>query len=214
MNLVYKQFDKWYNELSEELQKQFNDDYKYLVDIISDWTEEFNSYCRKNKIEEAVINVNYHVLRQALIDAFDDLKRLSDYHGTSHPNPIKTMSYYCYWIVRRKPITVCNDEIFKIQRLSDRKKLKLLFCNEHVCVQLLVDAMFPGLSVTCKNELVHNQANRQLKKFKSYMLYYLTYRVESPKSLEAILISGTMHPIWNVEKVVWKEMQNIFDEGI
>ena len=61
---------------------------------------------------------------------------------------------------------------------------------------------------------MHNQANRQLKKFKSYMLYYLTYRVESPKSLEAILISGTMHPIWNVEKVVWKEMQDIFDEGI
>lgn len=214
MNLVFKDFERWYNELGEELQRKFKNDYQYLVDVITDWQEGFNSYCRKSKIEEANVNLNLYVLRQALVDAFDDLRRLTEYHDTSCPNPIKTMSYYCYWIIRRKPLTVCNEKILENSKLSDSKKLKMLFCNEHVCVQLLVDAMFPGLNTTCENKAIHSYADKQLKKFKSYMLYYLTYRVESPKSLEAILVSGTMHPIWDVEKVIWEDVHGVFEEEI
>lgn len=214
MNLVFKNYEQWYNELGEELQKHFDEVYEYMVEVINDWTEGFNSYCQGNNIEDAIINVNLYVLRQALIDAFDDFRRLAEYHGTSHPNPIKEMSYYCYWVVQRKPMTLFNEKILDNKDLSDKKKLKLLFCNEHVCVQLLVDAMFPDLDVTCKHKKIHSYAGDQLRKFKNYMFYYLTYRLESAKSLEAILLSGTMHPIWNVEEIIWDDRYGAFEEEI
>ena len=214
MNLVFKQMDVWYNDLGKELQEEFDKNLKYLAEVAKSWEIQINRYCKENCIEEVNVNLNNQVLKQALIDAFDDLNRLKEYHDTKNPNPIKLMAYYIYWIIRRKPITIINDNILYDKRLSDTKKAKLLFCNEHYCIQLMIDAIFPWLNKNCVNKDVHIYAEEQLKKFKRYMLYYLTYRLESPKSLEAIMLSATMHPIWQVEKIIWERAGDVFEEEL
>ena len=214
MNLVFKSIDIWYDDLGKELQEEFDRNLRYLVGVSKSWESEINKYCRNNMIPDVKINLNYQVMRQALIDAFDDLMRLKEYHPTEFPNPIKTMAYYVYWIVKRKPITVINDSILEEKRLSDTKKSKILFCNEHYCVQLLVDALFPYLKIDCANNDIHNYANEQLNKFKRYMLYFLTYRLESPKSLEAIMLSATINPIWEVDKIIWDNTGDVFEEDL
>lgn len=214
MNLVFKPMDVWYDSLGKELQEEFDKNLKYLVRVAKSWEREINRYCKENMVEEVKVNLNLQVMRQALIDAFDDLNRLKEYHDTKYPNPIKIMAYYVYWIVKRKPITIINEDILLDARLSGTKKSKLLFCNEHYCIQLILDAIFPRLSKNCANKKIHTYAEAQLIKFKRYMLYYLTYRLESPKSLEAIMLSATMHPIWQVEKIIWEKLGDIFEEDL
>lgn len=214
MNLVFKNFSEWYENLGSELQDDFTNDLNYLTQVAKDWTDGINDICKNHEIEEIKININLYEMRQALIDAFDDLKRLKEFHSTKNPNPIKIMAYYVFWIIKRKPISMLNEGILEESKLSDTKKLKLLFCNEHYCVQLLIDAIFPDLKEDCGNEKIYTHATLQLKKFKRYMLYYLTYRLDSPKSLEAILLSATMHPIWHIEEVIWENPGDIFGEDL
>lgn len=147
------------------------------------------------------------MLKQTLIDAFDDLLRLKNYHPTTDPNPIKEMSYIVYWLLRHKPITLMTEEIVLNEKLKDIARARYLFINENFGVKLLMNAAFEGRreKSVCKNMQVF--ANKQLKYFQRFLLYYLVYRLDSPKSIEAILLGCTIHPIWEVNHIIWKDPQ-------
>ena len=107
-----------------------------------------------------------------MIDAFDDLLRLKNYHPTEEPNPIKEMSYIVYWLMRHKPIRLVTEDIINDSRLSKIARTKLLFINEQFGVKLLINAAFEGSieQNSCNHML--NIGRSQIKYFKHYLLYF------------------------------------------
>lgn len=148
------------------------------------------------------------LLKQALIDAFDDLMRLKEYHLTTNPNRLKEMSYIVFWLLRRKPITLDPETIVSNSKLSDLLRVRLLFINESFCINLLLGATFPGPVPRENCTLCVEEGNRQLNYFKKFLLYYLVYRADSPKSIEAILMGTTIFPIWDVDPIIWSPQRD------
>lgn len=205
MNLKLKPFKEWFDSLSAEEQINYRNDLAFLLATSRKWQEKVNS----ETAEELDINfnINMQVFKRALTDAYDDLKRLKDYHGTEYPNPIKEMSYFAYWIIKNKPLTLLNEEVLNNKCLSQMQTIKLLHCNESFVLPLLIHTMFPGKKLS-EGESEENlkAAEKEFKIFKGYLLYYLIYRLDSPKSLEAILLSGTMKVCWEVDEVIWENV--------
>lgn len=137
--------------------------------------------------------------------AFDDLKRLVDFHATDTPNAIKEMAYITYWIMRRKPISLISEDEVRAMALDDIWKLRLFFINEELCVRWLAAVVFPKHH---KQEIfsdLENVSEERWKCIKRYLLYAFVYRVESPKTIEAIALSLTQFPIWDLEPSIWAE---------
>lgn len=54
-----------------------------------------------------------------------------------------------------------------------------------------------------------NQKNiDEWKKARDYLIYFLAYRAENPKSVEEMLMRSTLHPIWPTKQDFW----NVSDE--
>lgn len=68
------------------------------------------------------------------------LLRLTNYHPTNEPNPIKEMSYLVFWLVGHKPIRLVSEEIVLNEKLSDMARTRSLFINEEFGVKLLMNA--------------------------------------------------------------------------
>ena len=151
------------------------------------------------------VEISEQLLKQALIDTFDDLLRLTNYHPTKEPNPIKEMAYIVYWLIRRKPIRLVSEDIIMDARLSDMARTRFLFINEEFGVKLLMNAAFIGKKEKGVCEHIRDEAEKQLKYYKRFLLYYLVYRMDSAKSLEAMLLGCTIHPIWVVDPVIWSD---------
>ena len=157
--------------------------------------------------------IGEQLLRQVLIDAYDDLLRLTNFHPTDTPNPIKKWAYIVYWLVRHKPLRLMSDDIVMCDELSNLAKSRLLFINEYIGVKLLMSAAFKGKKEqqifsggTLKE--IHDEAEWQLKYYKRFLLYYLVYRLETPKELEAIVLGCTIYPLWEVDPVIWSCIRN------
>ena len=87
-------------------------------------------------------------------------------------------------------------------------RTRLLFINEELCVNILINAAFDGKVPVNSCSVMLNEAEKQLKAYKRYLLYYLVYRLDSPKSLEAMLLACTIHPVWKVNSIIWSDPKN------
>ncbi len=175
-----------------------------------------NKKAQEKSGEIASISISEILLKQALIDAFDDLSRLINYHPTKKPNPIKEMSYIAYWLVRHKPIRLENEDIICNEKLSDIARMRFLFLNEEFCVKLLMNSAFEGKKERHASCSMIDAGERQLRYYKRYLLYYLVYRLDSPKSLEAMILGCTIHPAWEVDPVIWsnpEENEDFLNNG-
>ena len=206
MHIVFKNMDEWF-EKDSDLKNKFKDTYCTILEAAHDYAKCLNSTAVQKTGLSIEIYISEQLLKQTLIDAFDDLLRLKNYHPTTDPNPIKEMSYIVYWLLRHKPITLMTEEIVLNEKLKDIARARYLFINENFGVKLLMTAAFEGRreKSVCKNMQVF--ANKQLKYFQRFLLYYLVYRLDSPKSIEAILLGCTIHPIWEVNHIIWKDPQ-------
>ena len=72
---------------------------------------------------------------------------------------------------------------------------------------MLVKSAFEGSVEQHTCELMLDTGRSQIKHFKHFLLYYLTYRMDSPISLEAIMLGCTIHPVWEVNPSVWNNPQ-------
>lgn len=61
--------------------------------------------------EEIEISLSGNRLKQAVVDALDDLVRLKIYHGISAPNRLKEMSNCAYWFLKHKPMFIDEEDI-------------------------------------------------------------------------------------------------------
>lgn len=206
MYLVFVSKDDWFKS-HPGLKEKFEDTFKAICAGAQAQAKALATQVSNRTGKNIDLQISGQLLEQALIDAFDDLLRLTNYHPTDAPNPIKEMAYIAYWFLRRKPLQVVPEDIISNISLSDTARSRLLFVNEEFCVTLLLNAAFEGRRKVCPYTDIHKTAEKQRKYFQQFLLYYLAYRVDSPKSLEAIMLSCTIHPIWEVAPIIWSDLK-------
>lgn len=204
MHIVFKKVDEWF-EKDPDLKRKFQDTYRMIYASAHKYAEHMEEVVKEKTNTSIKVEISEQLLKQALIDTFDDLLRLTKYHPTKEPNPIKEMAYIVYWLIRRKPIRLVSEDIIMDARLSDMARTRFLFINEEFGVKLLMNAAFIGKKEKGVCEHIRDEAEKQLKYYKRFLLYYLVYRMDSAKSLEAMLLGCTIHPIWVVDPVIWSD---------
>ena len=205
MHVVFKSIDKWFDK-KPDLKTKFEETYKTIYISAKEYAVHMNKMSESKASVSVKIEISEQLLKQSLIDAYDDLMRLTNYHPTKEPNPIKEMSYIVFWLLKHKPIRLVTEEIVLNTKLSDIARMRFLFINEEFGVNLLINSAFAGKQERSTCSHIRDEAEKQLKYFKRFLLYYLVYRMDTPKALEAILLGCTLHPIWEVNPIIWSDM--------
>ena len=122
------------------------------------------------------VKINKLLLSTAVIDYFNDVTRIKDFHiKIDKINSEKVIAYTSYWILQRAPLQVDASAA-----LTDRK---LATINERFVVQYICDY----LSVRECGSHIFSRDNLGLKNFVKFLLYYLIYRLHDAQSLEMII---------------------------
>lgn len=207
MHIVFRKLDDWFKK-DPDLKDKYEATYQFIQLAVKSFAKELDKSIEKQVGVHIDLELSEMLLKQALIDAFDDLMRLKEYHLTTDPNRLKEMSYIVFWLLRRKPITLVPETIISNNKLSDLLRVRLLFINESFCINLLLGATFPGPIPRENCVLCVEEGKRQLNYFKKFLLYYLVYRADSPKSIEAILMGTTIFPVWDVDPIIWSPQRD------
>lgn len=185
---------------------------EYFAAQLYEITKMVNSFAKKQQrhlksVYDANLEINLGELETtvALRDALDDLRRLKDFHPVQDPSPIKQRAYVAYWFLRRKPLHIINLDEIDFDHFNYIDKQHLLYFHEFFLVTFLLTAVFDSRTPTCTN-YEKKLADKQLKTIQNYLFYFLCFRVESPKSLEAILLAFSAHPIWPVNSAIWHDV--------
>lgn len=209
MVIVYKKFKDWLEE-SEWRKDKAEKDISYLVRVIE-------TMGTKAKIEYGItsLNLNIILLQQVIVNAYDDLSRIRNYHPIDYPNYVKEAAYIAYWFSQKKPVSICDDELIKVinnYNFSDYQKLKLININELIALQLVFGIVFKKRKARFdKGEDLYKDGEKQINILQKYLFYYFIYRLDSPKELEAIIYSLIHEPFWEYDKRIW-DISNIIDE--
>ncbi|MFH1898170.1 MAG: hypothetical protein ABH886_08040 [Candidatus Desantisbacteria bacterium] len=65
---------------------------------------------RKELDLSAKIFINKNILMHSILDYFSDISRLKKFHNIEYVNEIKIISYESFWLLKRKPIQVEDDD--------------------------------------------------------------------------------------------------------
>ena len=133
--------------------------------------EDMNSFIVEANLTENV-SVNKMLLGYALVNYFEDIMRLKEFHHVGHVNNIKIVSYTSYWLLRTKPLQVHG---------SDKK---IVYVNERFVLSYILSYLE---SSNCGKIL--ERKNAGLHAFTETLFYYLKYRTLNPQALELMLIS-------------------------
>ena len=154
----------------------------------------------KNKLYNMCFGLNLRLFydeyraSQAFIDALQDLVRANRYHRNQYPDLLMWLAYFSYWWMHHQPLTF---DIFKIQPSklqSILKDSKLDQLNEYYAKIIGVNADW--LVSYIESELFAPEMfdSDLTTRWNDYLFYYFSYRVETPKSIEAILSALFVNP--------------------
>lgn len=211
MHIVFRDLNDWYKK-DPDLKDKFQETFATILAGAKEYAGRLNTATKSKANVSIDIRISEMLLKQALIDALDDLMRLKDYHVTKSPNRLKEMAYIVFWVLRRNPIILLSEDVTLNTKLNDIARARLLFINESFCVNLLISSAFPGGKQKSNCQMCFDEGNRQLEYFKKFLLYYLVYRLDSPKSLEAIMMGTTIFPVWEVDPVIWSDPKPLEDQ--
>ena len=176
-----------------------------FIDALTSFTDDFSStieleYNIKEFKKRIFLGSDRAI--QAVLEALDDLKRLKDFHPVNNPNKLKYASYLSYWWLQRKPLYV---DISKLD-LSDSLLQRLVYFNEFFLVTYVLNELFnrDNIICPCDEELVRKYDSEWVQ-VQNYLLYFFSYRANSPKSIEAFLHGAILHPLWSRNKDVGLE---------
>lgn len=138
----------------------------------------------ENLMESFILKYNYQdkvkiadsVLNQAIIDYFMDIHRLKNFHHIDKINYIKIHAYSAYWILRRKPIQIIND---------NEEDTELAFVNENFVATYLMQF----LRGKYKGVIIRKEDRSEYNDFIDNLHYVLRYRTITAQTLETILES-------------------------
>lgn len=132
------------------------------------------AYIQRCRIENKV-RISTSLLNQAIIDYFADVHRLKDFHKIDKINYIKIHAYSAYWLLKRKPIQIVEEE-------EDGEDLELAFVNENFVASYLVHFLNENKQVTIKEK------NRDdYMEFYENLKYSLRYRLVTAQTIETML---------------------------
>lgn len=186
MKSVQPEF-KFPKEIIEEFVKTKKFEKRY-TSLLSDMLE----YISKSECTDKVF-VNEMVLGYAIIDYFEDIRRLKKFHGVDHINSIKIVSYTAYWLLRRKPIQI--KELDK----------ELLYINEYFVLAYILDF----LEYSKNDKILNRTGNDGLISFAEQLLYHLKYRTIDAKSLEMLIMAFFAGQIYQEKD---KDMSSLLPE--
>lgn len=184
---------------------------KSLLSAYSITSSKFSQHMRERGIEFDAL-VSEGLIDQVIVDTVQDLKRLKAFHPIEKVNSIKEACYLAYWCIKKKPLFVTTEvaDIPKGRNAEEAKhlnksKVRMLFFNEFVMASHIIASIFNAEKQTCKSVqnggvAKHKQAWEHARR---YLFYYLVYRLDSPKSLEAFAIGCILHPIWEQRCDFW-----------
>lgn len=136
--------------------------------------ELLNGFIKRNKYEGKVI-VCASIVNQLIIDYFTDLYRLKEFHHIDLANYIKITAYMSYWLARRKPLQIVEDDVNDIE---------LAFCNENFVLSYIMRFL--------QNDVINiYDEDGMYREFVSTLSYTLRYRTLTAQMLE-LMIEGFM----------------------
>ena len=164
MNNIHSEFVKA-DLLLQDFGKRndkFGKRFQFFLNNILDFIKEAD-------FEQKVI-VNELSLGYMLVDYFEDIRRLKEFHSIEHVNSIKIVAYTSYWFLRRKPIQILKQE------------KELIYVNERFVLAYIMDFMSGNDKVP-----ILLRKNSGLESFSESLFYFLKYRFNDAHSLEMIL---------------------------
>ena len=162
-----------YNEITDHFgEETIRDRYRFLFDKMQEYIKE--------RDQSNNLAVDESILQQAIMDYFADIYRLKIFHKIEHINKAKILAYEVYWILRRKPLQICNSII---EKGKDDQTQKLVFANEGFSVTLIAnDLLMPKPTVPMSPE-----KESIILDFLDQLYYHFKYRVIDKQSLETVL---------------------------
>ncbi len=154
----------------ELMEKVVNNEDKFRNRLESLLTN-INEFIKLNGYQEKV-KLNVLALGYALVDYFEDIRRLKLFHNIEHINCEKIVAYTSYWLLQRKPIQVLTED------------KELLYINERFVLAYISDF----LSNDKKDSLLL-RTEKGINSFKETLFYFLKYRVVNASMLELSIIS-------------------------
>lgn len=164
MNNVHSEFVK-----ADKVLRDFVQNNNKFSQRFSSLLDNMNVFIEKAGLEGKVI-VNELALGYMLLDYFEDIRRLKEFHGIEHINGVKIVAYTSYWFLRRKPMQLLEQE------------KHLIYVNERFILAYIMDFISGDEKVP-----VLLRENEGLKSFTEALFYFLKYRFRDANSLEIML---------------------------
>ena len=120
---------------------------------------------------------NDRILMHVIVDYFEDIRRLKDFHGIEFVKTTKIAAYTIAWWLRRKPIQFRTD-----------KEEKDIFINERFALSLMMNECFFREKVP----LLSNEDMETFQRYLEYLFYYFKYRNCDPQVVELLIESFKM----------------------
>lgn len=164
--------------------------------------EEMKLFLEANGLTEKVI-INKTLLSAAIVDYYNDVMRIKDFHKKIDKiNSEKVIAYTSYWILKRCPLQVKDEDMF-----ADRK---LEIINERFILQYITSY----LSERERGSHLLVRENVALKNFCRYLLYFLVYRMHDAQSLEMIIIAFLAGQVYEQTETDLSDILHSFDNVI
>lgn len=165
MEMKNKSYD--YSEIladfgKEKIEKRYETLYEYL-----------ETFIKRHKYEGKV-EIAKSVLNQAVVDYFADIHRLKNFHHIETINHLKIHAYTAYWILRRKPLQIIED---------DQEDIERAFVNEKFVSSYLLQYMRGEKT----NIIIIESERLSYLEFVKNLEYFLRYRFVTPQMLETML---------------------------
>lgn len=148
-NKEYEGFEKQYELLLKEI--------NHFIKI-SNW--------------EGLVRVDELVLAYALIDYFEDIRRVKDFHKIDGVNGMKVVAYKSYWLLRRRPLQIINPN-----------NNTIIYANERFILTSILAFMSQN------DDFILERKDERIQAYIDSLDYYLKYRLDNPRSLEMIILS-------------------------
>ncbi len=156
----------------DEIVKSFGE--KKLAKRYDSIETAMSEFIRRFKLENKV-KISTCLLNQAIIDYFTDIYRLKDFHKIDKINYIKIHAYSAYWLLKRKPIQILEDDTYD-------DNVDLTFINEDFIASYLIHFLNENKQVVIKEK-----DRDDYMEFYENLKYSLRYRLVTSQSLETML---------------------------
>lgn len=199
-----------YKEIDDIIDEKYTDEvvFKYIQELIL--ATEKAKKALGDDGEAFNVERNEKLVMQAVIDAVEDLKRIHDFHPIEDANAIKEAAYFSFRLIKRKPMCFTGN-LSEISGSSkeeiDKRKVNILFINEFCAAIYIMPKIFRLKKEVKELDKAYPNMDKLSNDWKKYfdnLIYFLSYRAESPKSIEAALTSLIMTPKWETNFDFWK----------